>query len=192
LVDAVPEGSVWVLDGMVMFQQLRNQDIPEKLGDLAIFLLTRIIRVAKQHRSNEIHFVTDRYPEISIKNAERGKRAATGSERINIYSLFQSSGTSISQMARTKNAWSNFCLKNGLSVPLHCMKGLHYLWLMEKRVMLYAVMVMKLMWFLYQVYDATTKKQIQGCFYMPTMLQVIPQLLSSRAWTQIFLSLVLV
>ena len=89
LVDAVPEGSVWVLDGMVMFQQLRNQDIPEKFGDLAIFLLTRIIRVAKQHRSNEIHFVTDRYPEISIKNAERGKRAATGSERINIYARGQ-------------------------------------------------------------------------------------------------------
>ncbi len=40
LVDAVPEGSVWVLDGMVMFQQLWNQDIPEKFGDLAIFLLT--------------------------------------------------------------------------------------------------------------------------------------------------------
>ena len=85
LVDVIPEGSVWVLDGMVMFQQLRNRDIPEKFGDLAISLLTRIIRLARQHHSNEIHFVTDRYPEISIKNAERGKRAETGSERISIY-----------------------------------------------------------------------------------------------------------
>ena len=56
-----------------------------KHGDLAISLLTRIIRLARQHHSNEIHFVTDRYPEISIKNAERGKRAETGSERISIY-----------------------------------------------------------------------------------------------------------
>ena len=85
LVDVVPEGSVWVLDGMVLFQQLRNRDIPEKFGDLAIFLLSRIIRLANQHHSSEIHFVTDRYPETSIKNAERGKRAATGSEIINIY-----------------------------------------------------------------------------------------------------------
>ena len=33
--------------------------------------------------------MTNRYPEISIKNAERGKRAATGSERINIYARGQ-------------------------------------------------------------------------------------------------------
>ena len=85
LVDVILEGSVWVLDGMVMFQQLQNRDIPEKFGDLAISLLTQIIRLARQHHSNDIHFVTDRYPEISIKNAEQGKRAETGSERISIY-----------------------------------------------------------------------------------------------------------
>ena len=75
---------MWVLDGMVMFQQLQNRDIPEKFGDFAIYLLTRIIRLARQHHSHEIHFVTDRYPEISIKNVERGKRAETGSARISI------------------------------------------------------------------------------------------------------------
>ena len=52
---------------------------------MAISLLTRIIRLARQHHTNEIHFVTDRYPELSIKNVERGKRAETGSERISIY-----------------------------------------------------------------------------------------------------------
>ena len=85
LVDVIPAGSVWVLDGMVMFQQLRNRDIPEKFRNLAISLLTRILKLATQHHSNEIHFVTDRYPEISIKNAEQGERVETGSKRINIY-----------------------------------------------------------------------------------------------------------
>ena len=31
-----------------------------------------------------IHFVTDRYPEVSIKNAERQHRAASGSQKIHI------------------------------------------------------------------------------------------------------------
>lgn len=89
LVDIIPHGSVWVLDGMVMFQQLKNREIPEKFGDLVKFILNRIIRLATQHRSTEVHFVTDCYPEMSIKNAERSRRAATGSERIHIYSRVQ-------------------------------------------------------------------------------------------------------
>ena len=90
LVNVVPAGIVWVFDGMVMFQQLRNREIPDKFGDLAIFLLKKIIRLATQHHSTEINFITDRYPDVSIKNAERGERAATGSERICIYGREQS------------------------------------------------------------------------------------------------------
>ena len=91
-VEKVPQGSVWVLDGMAILQQLKPRDV-ESFGDLAQLVFSKLIRLAAQYRSREIHFVTDRYPPISIKTSERSRRAESGSERIRIYSETSNSKT---------------------------------------------------------------------------------------------------
>jgi hypothetical protein len=97
----IPRSSVWVLDGMAILQQLKLRDVAS-FGDLAQLIFAKIVALASQYRSQEIHFVTDRSPIVSIKNSERSRRAATGSERIHIYS----------GMPAVPKQWSKF-LANG-------------------------------------------------------------------------------
>lgn len=44
-----------------------------------------MIKLAIYHKSSRVDFVVDRYPDISIKNLERNKRASGGVAVINIY-----------------------------------------------------------------------------------------------------------
>ncbi|CAB4024926.1 Hypothetical predicted protein [Paramuricea clavata] len=65
----VPNGSVWIVDGMVMLQQISSKNMPQNIGLLAE-ILKELVYLETSVFSNVIHFVTDCYPEISIKNAE--------------------------------------------------------------------------------------------------------------------------
>ena len=67
----VEECQIWLFDGMALRQSVVMA--PETFGDLAQELFDRMPMLAK----NAVHFdfVVDRYPKISIKNAEQDKRA---------------------------------------------------------------------------------------------------------------------
>ena len=75
-----PDASVYILDGMALLQSIKN--VPRTFGDLAEYMLKLIIRTSRN--AVRVDFVTDTYPELSIKNLERSKRAAGGSYAVKI------------------------------------------------------------------------------------------------------------
>jgi hypothetical protein len=68
----------------VKFQTVK--DVPQTFGALAEKIIQRIINNARTLNASRVDFVSDRYPEISIKNLERNKRAESGSTHIKICS----------------------------------------------------------------------------------------------------------
>ncbi|KAJ8049553.1 hypothetical protein HOLleu_02339 [Holothuria leucospilota] len=86
-VTEIPVGGVYVIDGMALIQQLDINKLPGErtFHNLALVILRRLVSRANANKSKEIHFVTDTYREISIKNAEREKRAAGGSQLMRIH-----------------------------------------------------------------------------------------------------------
>ena len=83
----IPEGGIHIVDGMATIQQLDINKLPGQrtFRHLADILLQRLVNRAKSNSSNEVHFVTDTYRDVSIKNAERANRAASGSQVMRIY-----------------------------------------------------------------------------------------------------------
>ena len=81
-VESWPLNNVLVLDAMAIIQTIKN--VPETFGTLVEELLRRIISHALGGKSTRIDFVCDRYPDVSIKNLERNKRAVGGSTVIKI------------------------------------------------------------------------------------------------------------
>ena len=81
-----PAGSVYIVDGMALIQQVNVTKLPGQptFLNLAHIILRRIVNRAKASNSSNIHFATDTYPKVSIKNAERAKRAAAadGADRV--------------------------------------------------------------------------------------------------------------
>ena len=78
--DEEPRASQWILDAMALLQSLTH--IPDSFSDLAELVFNKVLHTAK--RASRIDFVSDLYPEISIKNTERSKRAKGGTIRIKI------------------------------------------------------------------------------------------------------------
>lgn len=91
----IPEGSTWVCDGMALVQAMKPQDT---FGRFANSTLMCLINTAKASKSKVVHFVPDTYKNLSIKNAERSRRAAKGSQLTRIYSADQ----------KTPKQWSKF------------------------------------------------------------------------------------
>lgn len=86
LVQSIPKHSTWIVDGMALIQELNQKMIaPMTFGELAAYILKRLVSMATTLDSDAVHFVTDCYPPVSIKNAERGKRAMTGVQKIKIF-----------------------------------------------------------------------------------------------------------
>ncbi len=83
-VEHLPVGSVLILDAMAILQTVRN--LPNTFGEFAESLLDRITSMGKKIRACRVDFVSDRYPAISTKNAERQKRASAGVQTISILS----------------------------------------------------------------------------------------------------------
>lgn len=67
------EKIVLIIDGMEVIQQMRH--IPETFGAYALQIFQNIVNMGIRHGAQRIDFITDRYPEISIKNQERNRRA---------------------------------------------------------------------------------------------------------------------
>ena len=81
----IPPGSTWIVDAMAMLQELRQSSIPPTFGQLADQVLKQVVDLARSVRGDTIHFVVDTYRNMSIKNAERGRRGSSGSLVTKIY-----------------------------------------------------------------------------------------------------------
>ena len=77
-VSDIPDGSVWIWDAMALVQQLKPQPT---FGLYADHVLRTLVQSAKATKSTEIHFVCDTYSDLSIKNAERSRRAEQGYQK---------------------------------------------------------------------------------------------------------------
>ena len=86
IIETPPEGSALMVDGMAVLQCLRVAKIPPTFKQLAQMILEMIAKLMLLNNSNRVDFVTDRYPDVSIKNCERNRRAAAGYQRIKIFS----------------------------------------------------------------------------------------------------------
>ena len=64
--------------------QANHKGLPRTFGEFAEKILRLFINMALRNQSQCVHFVTHTYPEHSIKNAERKRRAAGGSQKIKI------------------------------------------------------------------------------------------------------------
>ena len=78
----IPSDSAVILDGMAILQTVQGN--PSTFGSLADQVLWTVIGICRQLNSKRVDFVVDRYPQISIKNCERERRASTGLQVIEI------------------------------------------------------------------------------------------------------------
>ena len=76
-----------ILDAMVMLQTLTA--IPGTFGELAIQLLVKAVNTAVYWNSGRVDFVCDHYPNLSIKDLERDRRAVDGVQVVKIYNDHQ-------------------------------------------------------------------------------------------------------
>jgi hypothetical protein len=78
LIDAIPQQSTTIIDAMALLQMLTVKDIPGTFTELADHILKRVLCIARYNKSERVDFVSDRYPIVSTKNAERLHRASSG------------------------------------------------------------------------------------------------------------------
>lgn len=83
----LPCNNTLILDGMAILQQIQN--IPNTFGELAIDVIKYIVNLSINYKCKNVHFVTDNYPSISIKNSERERRSDGNGAVINIRSPCQ-------------------------------------------------------------------------------------------------------
>ena len=79
----LPRDNAIMVDAMALLQSLTK--IPKTFGELAAHVLSRLLSLAKFHKSSRIDFVADQHPEHSIKANERSRRAAQGSTLVKTY-----------------------------------------------------------------------------------------------------------
>ena len=83
-VEFISADNALLLDCMALIQTIKH--IPESFGAFVEVMLKRILSLASNARSKRVDFVCDVYPDVSIKNIERSKRAGNGSTVIRILS----------------------------------------------------------------------------------------------------------
>ena len=84
---SVPQENALIVDGMAMIQSVKN--LPSSFGEFANMLLKMLINLGLQSKSLRIDFVTDTYPDGSIKDLERRMRASDGAAIIRIHGASQ-------------------------------------------------------------------------------------------------------
>ncbi len=83
IIEAVPPGCAVLLDAMAILQSIVT--IPETFGELSDAILAKVVGLANKFEAFRVDFISDSYPELSIKNAEREKRANDSISNIRIY-----------------------------------------------------------------------------------------------------------
>ena len=99
--DDEPQACQWIFDAIALLQSITY--ITDSFSDLAELFFNKVLHSAK--RALRIDFVNDLYPEISIRNTERSKRAKGGTIRIKLQEEDKNaplSGSSFFLMVATK------------------------------------------------------------------------------------------
>lgn len=115
----VGDNGALLIDGMALIRSLKN--IPDTFGELADDLLQLIIKMGRKFSCPRVDFVIDRYPAVSIKNAERSRRAVAGQQLLQIYSIKQktpSQWTKFLASGENKEALTDFLFETWRTVPL--------------------------------------------------------------------------
>lgn len=114
----LPNETALIVDAMAVVQTMKGKW--RTFGDFADSIFAYLMNLAKKWNAVRLDFVVDRYPTLSIKNAERAKRATRGVQRIHIYSKnqnipkqwkkFLSSGDNKESLAVFLcDHWSTYC-----------------------------------------------------------------------------------
>ncbi len=82
IIEAVPPGCAVLLDAMAILQSLVT--IPETFGELSRNF-AKVVGLANKFEAFRVDFISDLNHELSIKNAEREKRANDSISNIRIY-----------------------------------------------------------------------------------------------------------
>ncbi len=72
--------------GMAVLQCLKVAKISPTFKQFAQMVLEMIVKIMLLYNSNRVDFVTDRYPDLSIKNCERNRTVVAGYQHIEIFS----------------------------------------------------------------------------------------------------------
>lgn len=72
-----------IVDAMAVIQSIKGKW--KTFGELADTILNTLTKLARQWNCTRLDFVADRYPALSIKNTERGRRAEKGTQRVHIF-----------------------------------------------------------------------------------------------------------
>ena len=134
VVDSTPDGGCVLLDAMAVLQS--NVVLPETYGELADSILARVLATARKFNASRVDMVADRYPQLSIKNAEREKRASHGTSNVRIYGRdqkvfkqwkkFLSSGRNKENLvAFLLESWSNMDRQSLGELQLYVTSGEH-------------------------------------------------------------------
>ena len=83
LIEKPPENNALLVDGMALLQSLK--EILKTFKEVADVVLKQLVSAAVFYSSKRVDFVTDRYPTLSTKTAEREKRASSGTQALKIY-----------------------------------------------------------------------------------------------------------
>ena len=104
----ISSSSAIMIDGMAIIQTLST--VPGTFSELANHLFKCIMSIGRHFKCTRIDFVIDRYPNISIKNCERARRAAAGTQTLQItrpdqklpkqFKKYLASGTKMEMVSR--------------------------------------------------------------------------------------------
>ena len=86
--DHLGDANVLIVDAMAVLQTIKGKW--RAFSEFADSVFAFLVKLSCQWKVVRLDFVADRYPETSIKNAERVKRAAQGVQRIHILNKDQS------------------------------------------------------------------------------------------------------
>ena len=105
---------------MALLQMLTVKDIPGTFTELADHILKRVLCIARYNKSERVDFVSDRYPIVSTKNAERLHRASSGTQSVTILNGNQKvpkQWKKFLNLGRNKEELIDFLVKQWKSVP---------------------------------------------------------------------------
>ena len=107
--------STCLYDGMAVIQSLSSQLIPETMGELARLVFSIIMK----HKCNNLRgdFICDRYSEVSIKNAERNRRASVSGIHTRILSVTRHAPSN-GKVFIIRCKQGSFCSINGDKIAL--------------------------------------------------------------------------
>ena len=84
----IGERNALIIDAMAVIQMMNGKW--KTFAEFSDSLFSHLVKLALQWKATRLDFVADRYPEVSIKNAERRRRASEGVQRVHILSKDQS------------------------------------------------------------------------------------------------------